>query len=447
MSPRKNAQVAFISAVAVLLLSAVAAYLTIGHLENSQGWVVHSYQVQGVLGELDAALAKAARARNSYIASANESAQDVFTAAVPPVQEKLAEVRKLTEDNARQQQLCSQLEALTMRRIGLFREQMELRRTNPGNSAGQNDLVAKDLPLSVERASIVQEMRDEEQRLLQLRSQTSSRFFSLTVVILAVTFAVSLMLFSIHYRLLTAELVARAEAEHSARESEKSLRHLTSRLLQMQDEERRKFSRELHDSLGQYLAGVKMNLDMSARSHPSDELLASAIQLLDDSITETRTISHLLHPPLLDEVGFSSAAKWYLQGFSERSGVDVRIDLPNNLGRLPKDFEIALFRVLQESLTNIHRHSKSSRAEVSFQSSPDKLVLRVKDFGTGIPSELLENFQTQGMTLGVGLSGMRERVRELGGRLDIQSTSSGTTVSVELPLLAGTPPPTTAVAS
>jgi signal transduction histidine kinase len=155
----------------------------------------------------------------------------------------------------------------------------------------------------------------------------------------------------------------------------------------------------------------------------------------------------LLHPPLLDEIGFSSAAKWYLQGFSERSGVDVKIDLPNNLGRLPKDFEIALFRVLQESLTNIHRHSKSSRAEVTFQSLPDKLVLRVKDFGNGIPNELLESFQSKGMSLGVGLSGMRERVRELGGRLDIRSNSSGTVISVELPVVADARTPTTVVAS
>ena len=327
---------AFTSAVAVLLLSAVAAYVTIGQLGNSQRWVVHTYQVQSVLGEIDAVLANAARARNSYIASANDSAQAAFAAAIPPVQEKLAEVRKLTEDNARQQQLCSQLEALTMQRISLFRQQMELRRTKPGDSAGQNDLVGKDLPLSFERASVVQEMRDEEQRLLELRNQTSSRFFSLTVAILALTFVLSLILFSIHYRLLTTELEARAQAERSAREGEKSLQHLPSRLLQMQDEERRKFSRELHDSLGQYLAGVKMNLDMSARLHPSDELLASAIQLLDESITETRTISHLLHPPLLDEVGFSSAAKWYLRGFSERSGVDVKIDLPITSGASPK---------------------------------------------------------------------------------------------------------------
>jgi signal transduction histidine kinase len=436
MSPRKNAQVAFVSAVAVLLLSAIAAYVTIGHLKTSQGWVVHTYQVQSALGEIDASVARAARARNSYLATKDEAVLPSFDAAIPEIQRKLAEVRKLTQDNPRQQQFDANLEATTMQRIDLFRQMMALRKTNPADAAGQREMATQDLALAYERASIMQQMRDEEQRLLQLRTMASNRFFSLTVATLALTFALSLILFSIHYLLLTAELKARAEAEHVSRESEESLRHLTSRLLQMQDEERRKFSRELHDSLGQYLAGVKMNLDMSARAHPEDSLLAGAIQLLDDSIAETRTISHLLHPPLLDEVGFSSAAKWYLQGFSERSGVDVKMDVPENLGRLPRDVELALFRVLQESLTNIHRHSNSSKAEVALQSLPDKIILRVKDYGNGIPEELLTTFQTKGTTLGVGLSGMRERVRELSGHLDIQSNSSGTVISVTFPRVA-----------
>jgi len=436
MSPRKNAQVAFVSAVAVLLLSAIAAYVTIGHLKTSQGWVVHTYQVQSALGEIDASVARAARARNSYLATKDEAVLPSFDAAIPEIQRKLAEVRKLTQDNPRQQQFDANLEATTMQRIDLFRQMMALRKTNPADAAGQREMATQDLALAYERASIMQQMRDEEQRLLQLRTMASNRFFSLTVATLALTFALSLILFSIHYLLLTAELKARAEAEHVSRESEESLRHLTSRLLQMQDEERRKFSRELHDSLGQYLAGVKMNLDMSARAHPEDSLLAGAIQLLDDSIAETRTISHLLHPPLLDEVGFSSAAKWYLQGFSERSGVDVKMDVPENLGRLPRDVELALFRVLQEGLTNIHRHSKSSKAEVALQSLPDKIILRVKDYGNGIPEELLTTFQTKGTTLGVGLSGMRERVRELSGHLDIQSNSSGTVISVTFPRVA-----------
>jgi signal transduction histidine kinase len=428
------------SAAAVLLLSAVAAYIIIGRLENSQRWVVHTYQVQSVLGEIDAALSRSARARNTYVATGDESVLASFEAAIPEVQQKLSEVRKLTEDNPKQQELCSSLESLTLQRVSLFRQEISLRKAKPEDTAGQRDIASEDLALAFEKAAIMQEMRDEEQSLLKVRTAASSRFLSLTVATLAISFAFSLILFSIHYQLLNTELEARAQAEQVARESEVSLQHLTSRLLQMQDEERRKFSRELHDSLGQYLAGVKMNLEMYARAQPNDTLLVSAIQLLDDSIAETRTISHLLHPPLLDEVGFSSAAQWYLQGFSERSGVQVNVDLPENLGRLPKDLELGLFRVLQESLTNIHRHSKSSRAEVTLHSLPGKIILRVKDFGNGIAPDRLKAFQAKGTGFGIGLSGMRERVRELKGHLDIESNSSGTVISVTLPRTAEASP-------
>lgn len=333
-----------------------------------------------------------------------------------------------------------------MRRLGFFRKAITLATASPGDVAGQSEIARQDLALASEKASVEQDMRDEEQRLLKVRTASSNRFFSLTVVTLAISFVLSLILFSIHYQLLTTELDARAQAEQSARESEESLRHLTSRLLQMQDEERRRFSRELHDSLGQYLAGVKMNLEMFARTQPAAELLA-AIQLLDQSIAETRTISHLLHPPLLDEVGFSSAAHWYVQGFSERSGIDVKLDMPNDLGRLPKDIELGLFRVLQEGLTNIHRHSKSARAEVILKFLPGELLLQVKDYGGGIPQDLLKRFRTKGAAFGIGLSGMRERVRELHGHLDIQSSSSGTLIAVTIPLAAEMRQPTSSVAS
>jgi signal transduction histidine kinase len=278
----------------------------------------------------------------------------------------------------------------------------------------------------------MEQMRAEEQRLLVVRGKTSKRLFTLAVVVLMVTFILALIMFSVHYRLLSAELAARDQAERTILESEKSLRSLTGRLLQLQDEERRRFSRELHDSLGQYLAGVKMNLDMFSNSQPGDRLLSEAIQLLDQSIAETRTISHLLHPPLLDEAGFSSAAKWYLEGFAQRSGIDVKMDLPE-MGRLPKPMELGLFRILQESLTNIHRHSGSSRAEVALKVFPDKVVLEVRDYGKGIPRELVEGFRARGISFGVGLAGMRERVRELGGQLEIQAKSPGSSISATLP--------------
>jgi signal transduction histidine kinase len=137
----------------------------------------------------------------------------------------------------------------------------------------------------------------------------------------------------------------------------------------------------------------------------------------------------------LDEAGFSSAAKWYLEGFAQRSGIEVKMDLPDDVGRLPKPIELGLFRVLQESLTNIHRHSGSSKAEVALRLFPDKVILEVRDYGKGIPRELLEKFRTQGISFGVGLAGMRERVRELGGQFEVQAKAPGSSIAVTLPFL------------
>jgi signal transduction histidine kinase len=356
-----------------------------------------------------------------------------FEVALPKVSQALQKVRDLTRDNPEQQRLCTRLEELTARRVALFREAVELKMTAPQDQQGQADVSRRGLPVASELTSTMQQMRDEEQRLLGARTASSKRLFILAIVVLMVTFILALIMFSVHYQLLTAELDAREQAERTVRDSEKSLRSLTGRLLQLQDEERRRFSRELHDSLGQYLAAVKMNLDMFSNSQPGNRLLSEAIHLLDQSIAETRTISHLLHPPLLDEAGFSSAAKWYLDGFAQRSGIAVKADLPNDLGRLPRPVELGLFRVLQESLTNIHRHSGSSRAEVALKLFPHQVILEVRDFGHGIPPERLKSFEARGANFGVGLAGMRERLRELGGQLEIRS-GQGTIISVTMPL-------------
>ena len=176
-----------------------------------------------------------------------------------------------------------------------------------------------------------------------------------------------------------------------------------------------------------------MNLEMFAGNH-KQHLLAEAVQLLDQSIAETRTISHLLHPPLLDEAGLSSAARWYLEGFAQRSGIDVKVDFPDDVSGLPKPVALGLFRVLQESLTNIHRHSNSAKAEVALELSGDRVLLKVRDYGKGVAPELLENLRMNGTTAGVGLAGMRERIRELGGQLSIQPCAPGTLIYVTMPL-------------
>ena len=273
-------------------------------------------------------------------------------------------------------------------------------------------------------------MQDHEQELLEIRHRQSELLFRMGAYILCAAFVIALMLFFLHYRMLNSELNAREQAETS-------LRTLSVRLLELQDQERRRFSRELHDSLGQYLVGAKMNLGMLGKSLPGNVLIAECSKLLDQAMTETRTISHLLHPPLLDETGFASAARWYVEGFAKRSGIQTSLDMPEELGRLSPALELALFRVLQESLTNVHRHSKSRKADVSVKLSASEVVLRVRDYGGGIPLEVLERFRSQRAHGGVGLAGMRERIHEMGGQLEMNSDSYGTQVVATMPRSQG----------
>jgi PAS domain S-box-containing protein len=216
------------------------------------------------------------------------------------------------------------------------------------------------------------------------------------------------------------------------------VRELSARLLQIQDEERRRIARELHDSVGQMLAAVSMN--MAHVTHEARSLSLDARKALEDNAglleqlsSEIRTISHLLHPPLLDEVGLQSALQWYIDGFSERSKIKVDLELPDDFGRLPRNLEITLFRVVQECLTNIHRHSESSTAAIRVARSENEVRLEVRDAGKGIPAEAQTSLSS-GKLSGVGLRGMHERLRQMGGHLDVQSTGAGTLVLATLPI-------------
>jgi PAS domain S-box-containing protein len=219
------------------------------------------------------------------------------------------------------------------------------------------------------------------------------------------------------------------------RNAEDALRTLSGRLLGIQDQERRRIARELHDSLGQYLAGLKIAVDMLAsRSPQKDPLLVECADILERAIAETRTLSHLLHPPLLDEAGFASAASWFVAGFSQRSGIPVSLDLPPDLQRLPDVIEIALFRVLQESLTNVHRHSRAKSAEISVDADAEQVTIEIRDHGRGMPPHIIRQIEAETSKLGVGLAGMRERIHELGGRFVVSSNDRGTTVHASIPL-------------
>ncbi|HET7440670.1 MAG TPA: ATP-binding protein, partial [Terriglobales bacterium] len=227
---------------------------------------------------------------------------------------------------------------------------------------------------------------------------------------------------------------AKDELETLVEKRTLALRRLSAQVLSLQDFERRRIARELHDSLGQYLTALKINLDLLKGSPAQADLWQQSEQLMQRCLTEVRTLSYLLHPPMMDAVGLASAVRWYVQGFGQRSGISVELDISSELVRPPDAVELALFRVLQEALTNVHRHSGASQAAVSISSDAEQIILEVSDNGRGIPPEQLASFNHMGALMGVGLTGMRERVRELGGNLELESNGTGTQLRVTVPL-------------
>ena len=227
-----------------------------------------------------------------------------------------------------------------------------------------------------------------------------------------------------------------------------NLRELSARLLQLQDDERRRIARELHDSVGQMLAALGMNLAVVGTEIERLTKITSTVNdsaaLVQELSREVRTISHLLHPPLLDEAGLASALRWYVEGFAQRSKIEVDLEFPVDFGRLPRESETAIFRTVQECLTNIHRHSESPTATIRIAASDNHVRVEVEDRGKGIPPEKQSEMTSTG-TPGVGIRGMRERLRQLGGSLDIHSNGKGTLIVAQLPVTA-TPSSSTVVA-
>ncbi len=218
--------------------------------------------------------------------------------------------------------------------------------------------------------------------------------------------------------------------------SQKQQMEFAARLQNMQDEERRRIARELHDSVGQLLAAIGMNMQIvRVQSHKLDAAAQRAFNdnamMVEQVSSEIRTISHLLHPPLLDLAGLASALRWYVDGFSSRSNIKVEVEIQETLGRLPAEMEIAIFRIVQECLTNIHRHSGSATAIIRLFQKDNRVTIQVRDQGKGIPAEKQRDLIDAGRG-GVGLGGMRERLRQFGGTLEIKSDAGGTEVSATL---------------
>ncbi|HKR64608.1 MAG TPA: PAS domain-containing sensor histidine kinase [Thermoanaerobaculia bacterium] len=214
--------------------------------------------------------------------------------------------------------------------------------------------------------------------------------------------------------------------------SEEAVRHLSARVLRVQDETQRRIARELHETVAQSLAGLRMNLGMLERSANGD-IVADSIKIVDAAVNEVRTVSYLLHPPMIDQAGLITALRWYLEGFQQRSGITTSLNAPEDLGRLSRNLETTVFRIVQECLTNVQRHSGSTTAHVLVHRSDEHLSITITDEGHGLPPTLRENPSAL-LAAGVGIAGINERVHELRGEMRIESTGRGTTVMVTLPV-------------
>lgn len=426
----------FSIAIVVMLLIAVAVDRTTAKYASSEYWVSHTQQVITRMIDLRADLLSAEAARLVYVVSGDQTELPTYEQSIREIPGDMDTLRTLTTDNGGQQERLKQLRPLIEQRIGLLQESVDLRMKGVTDAAQQQKLTESGADIARQIRNLLDSAEADEQALLKRRESFSADTYAWARGVLMLAFFAVMFILLATFAKLLGELRNRELAEEA-------VRRLSGRLLRVQDEERRRIARELHDSLGQLLVSLKMNLDQlfSARSHGvmarDPELLKASIELVQQSINETRTLSYLLHPPLLDEFGFASAAKWYIEGFSARSKIAVKIDIDPHFGRMADDIELSFFRVLQESLTNIHRHSGSNLAEVRVRRSPKDVALTVIDHGKGMSAEMLEKFDKTRASVGVGLAGMRERMHQLGGRMKITSGSNGTVIEVVIPLPAG----------
>lgn len=542
----------FASAIALLVVCGIATYTTFFYFQTSERWVSHTQEVRGVMGDLEAALSRAGRARMTYLILGEDSALSDYRASVSQLPGLVRRLRELASDNPIQVANSAELDSVIGQRLAMWED--SIARKQQGQTIDLPEMVRQNLSLTGQSEAISTKIRMEETRLLESRRQIAHQRFVLASAMVVASFGFALLLLSVYHRSLKRQLQAREEAEQTARlayereaalrpqeerfrlfidavkdyaiitldakghvsswnqgaerlkgytaseilgkhyskfhpaeevqagkpqreleiatregrvedegwrvrkdgsrfwanvlmsairdqsgqligfakvtrdftermrvhsalqrsnvelaaeiserttaeqrlaASEQSLRELSLRLLSTQDEERRRIGRELHDSLGQYLAMLKLNLDSMSSAAPggsngSAQQLAECIRLAEEAIREMRTISYLLYPPMLEELGLKSAIPWYLEGFSKRSNIRTSFEADPDLGRLSREKELALFRVLQESLTNVHRHSGSSDASIRLSAADGTVVLEIRDTGKGIPSGLLE---------------------------------------------------------
>jgi signal transduction histidine kinase len=350
-------------ALPILLLLGIGlvAERSTASFAESEHWVSHTQEVRAVIENLRADMYVTQDSRKGYLLAGNGYGLENYTAAREQVPVLIKQLRNLTVDNPWQQATLDELEPIIQRKLLLAQESIDLIKSGSTDLLKQADLTRSNDALTRQMSSNLSQMVSEEDALLANRVVVSADTYKRMRLVLAIALAAVVVFLLVNFGRLLVELLNRTRAEAA-------VRRLSGRILQLQDMERRKIARELHDGIGQYFASSKMTLDSVLNGGTLSEAqkiaLTEASQLLEQGVAEARTLSHLLHPPLLDEVGFRAAADWFIKGFSERSKIQVKFTAPADLGPMTKEVELVLFRVLQESLTNIHRHAGSTTAEV-----------------------------------------------------------------------------------
>jgi signal transduction histidine kinase len=422
-------------AVVIIIATGAVAFLTEQDAIEARDWVVHSYEMRHALSRLEVQRAEARAGAFGYLLRHDPGDLAYLDQQTGLMMETVASLRAQAQDNPRQVARVEQLEPLAAQQAKQWKDCVLREKCALSNMSGGNAL--EGMPeREMQISQLTAAMDKEEEDLLRGRLQTWNTLFRRNLLTISVSLAIALLLLIYSFRLLNAEVATRKEMEKLALENTESYRTLSARILELQDLERRKIARELHDSVGQYLAGLKMNLGQissgKAALAGSPEWLTETLDMTERALGEIRTISHLLHPPLLDELGFESAARWYVQEFAKRSGTQVNLEIAEIVERLPRGIELALFRVLQESLTNVHRHANAQKVDVRVTCREGEVSVEVLDDGKGIPPRVLQQFQAGGAA-GIGLAGMRERLMELGGTLEVESGTRGSKVRATLP--------------
>jgi signal transduction histidine kinase len=457
----RRAWAGLILALLVLAIIGLARMWTTMNLVSTYSWISHTREVQTALTAIRADISGAQNAQRGYVLVGGQVYLDKYREMVGKMSQDINAARQLTIDNGDQQNSLTALEAVVGRYTQLWNRSIGASALSLADPDFQKQVAAEADAPDPQAADILRRLEQEEATLLDERQKRAQILARRTGVAALVAFLVVVIFLVVNFGWLMSELKERIRAERSLEEraaeleqknsqilqqataleaSNLSLRDLSSRLLRVQDEERRRVARELHDSTGQALALLSMNVAvLQQEASRRDPELGQMVGKVDQSVRQlsddVRTISYLLHPPLLDEMGLRSAIRWFAEGFAERSKIEVNLQQLSDPGRLSLDLETAIFRVVQECLTNIHRHSGSPQAAIRLEKCSQGILLEVADHGRGIPAEKLAAVAS-GARMGVGLRGIGERVKSFGGDLKIESNQQGTRIKVILPMIA-----------